>query len=69
MSRHSSSRNGNQLHQLTQVFIGLPLVDDGYLEDVVREAALRRRWEFMVSWQITKLPGGTAGPFNGRATF
>ena len=37
------------IHQITQVFIGLPLVDNGYLEDVAREAAERRRWEFMVS--------------------
>lgn len=57
------------IHQLTQVFIGLPLVDNGYLEDVAREAAQRERWAFMVSWQITKVPGGTAGPFNGLATF
>ena len=27
------------IHQLTQVFIGLPLVDNGYLEDVAKEAA------------------------------
>ena len=26
------------VHQMTQVFIGLPLVDNGYLEDVAREA-------------------------------
>ncbi len=57
------------IHQITQVFMGLPLVDNGYLEDVAREAAQRRRWEFMVSWQITKVPGGTAGPFNAIATF
>ena len=57
------------VHQLTQVFIGLPLVDNGYLEDVAREAAARSRWEFMVSWQITQVPGGTAGPFNAIATF
>ncbi len=57
------------IHQITQVFIGLPLVDNGYLEDVAREAARRQRWEFMVSWQITQVPGGTAGPFNALATF
>ncbi len=57
------------VHQMTQVFIGLPLVDNGYLEDVAREAARLERWEFMVSWQIPKVPGGTAGPFNGLATF
>ena len=57
------------IHTMTQVFIGLPLVDNGYLEDVAREAASRERWEFMVSWQITKVPNGTASPFNAIATF
>lgn len=57
------------VHQLTQVFIGLPLVDNGYLEDVAEEAAARERWEFMVSWQINRVPGGTASPFNALATF
>jgi hypothetical protein len=57
------------VHQVTQVNIGLPLVDNGYLEDAAREAAARRRWAFMVSWQITRVPGGTAAPFNAIATF
>ena len=57
------------VHDMTQVFLGLPLVDNGYREDVAREAAERRRWAFMVSWQITRVPGGTASPFNGLATF
>jgi hypothetical protein len=57
------------VHTLTQVIIGLPLVDNGYLEDVSREAASRQRWEFMVSWQITAVPDGTASPFNAIATF
>jgi kynurenine formamidase len=57
------------VHQLTQVTIGLPIVDNGYLEDVAREAAARRRWEFLVSWQIPRIVGGTAAPFNATATF
>jgi hypothetical protein len=57
------------IHTMTQIFIGLPLVDNGYLEDVAREAADRGRWEFMVSWQITQVPNGTASPFNAIATF
>ncbi len=57
------------VHTMTQVFLGLPLVDNGYLEDVAREAAARKRWEFMISWQITSVPGGTASPFNAIATF
>jgi hypothetical protein len=57
------------VHQLTQVNIGLPIVDNGYMEDVAREAAARRRWEFMVSLHIPKIVGGTAAPFNAIATF
>jgi len=57
------------IHQLTQVNLGLPIVDNGYLEDAAREAAARRRWAFMVSWQIPAIVGGTAAPFNAIATF
>jgi hypothetical protein len=57
------------IHQLTQVNIGLPLVDNGYLEDVAVEARNRRRWSFMISWQLNAIEGGTASPFNGIATF
>tara|TARA_B100000959_G_scaffold158906_1_gene166513 strand:+ start:21896 stop:22945 length:1050 start_codon:yes stop_codon:yes gene_type:complete len=57
------------IHDLTQVFLGLPLVDNGYLLDVAKEAAERRRWQFMVSWQISRVAGGTASPFNALATF
>jgi hypothetical protein len=54
---------------MTQVFLRLALVDNGYLEDVARKAESRQRWAFMVSWQITKAPNGTAGPFITIATF
>ncbi|MEQ8954270.1 MAG: cyclase family protein [Gammaproteobacteria bacterium] len=57
------------VHQLTQVNIGLPIVDNGYLEDVAREARRLQRWEFMVSVQINPVEGGTASPFNANATF
>jgi kynurenine formamidase len=60
---------GRPIHQLTQVNLGLPIVDNGYLEDAAREAAARRRWAFMVSWQIPAIVGGTAAPFNAIATF
>jgi hypothetical protein len=49
--------------------LGLPLVDNGYLEDVAREAERLQRWEFMVSWQLWDHEGGTASPFNAIATF
>lgn len=57
------------VHDITQVFIGLPLVDNGYFEDAAQTAARLGRWEFMISWQITKIPGGTASPFNAVGTF
>ena len=57
------------VHQLTQVTIGLPIVDNGYLKDVAETANRLQRWEFMTSIQINPVPGGTASPFNANATF
>ncbi len=57
------------VHTISMVAIGLPLVDNGYLEHVAREALRLQRWEFMLSWQINQSVGGTAVPFNGVATF
>jgi hypothetical protein len=61
--------SGRPVHTISMVVIGLPLVDNGYLEHLAREAARLKRWEFMVSWQINQSKGGTAVPFNGIATF
>jgi len=60
---------GRPVHTLSMVAMGLPLVDNGYLEDVAREAKRLQRWEFMVSWLINQSRGGTAVPFSGVATF
>jgi hypothetical protein len=57
------------IHQLTQVNMGLPLVDNAYTEDAAAEAARLKRWEFMLTLQIYQIPGGTASPFNALATF
>ncbi len=57
------------VHQLTQVNIGLPIVDNGYLKEVAEVARRLQRWEFMTSIQINPVPGGTASPFNAHATF
>ena len=61
--------SGRPVHTISMVAIGLPLVDNGYLEHVAREALRLQRWEFMISWQINQSLGGTAVPFNGVATF
>jgi hypothetical protein len=57
------------IHTLAIAVLGVPLIDNAYLEDVAREAAARKRWEFLVTAQFTRIPGGTATPFNALATF
>ena len=57
------------IHQITQVNMGLPIVDNAYLEDAAREAARLKRWEFMLTLHIFQIQGGTASPFNALATF
>jgi hypothetical protein len=51
------------------VNMGLPIADNVYLEDAVREAERLKRWEFMFTLHIYQIQGGTASPFNGLATF
>jgi kynurenine formamidase len=57
------------IHNIAQVYMGLPLVDNAYLEDVAREAAARKRWEFFITVAPTRIPGGSASPFNAMAIF
>jgi hypothetical protein len=60
---------GRPVHTLTIAIMGVPLVDNGYFEDVAKEAAGRKRWEFLTTVQFTRIPGGTATSFNALATF
>jgi hypothetical protein len=57
------------IHQITQVNMGLPIVDNAYLEDAAVEAARLKRWQFMFTLHIFQIQGGTASPFNALATF
>jgi len=57
------------IHDILLPVMGTPLVDNGYYENVAREAARLKRWEFMLSWSILRIPGGTASPFTALATF
>lgn len=57
------------IHQLTQVNLGLPIVDNGYLQEVAAMAARLQRWEFLTAIQILPIKGGTASPFNALASF
>jgi hypothetical protein len=57
------------VHTLAIAVLGVPLVDNGYFEDAAREAAARKRWEFLTAVQFTRIPGGTATTFNALAIF
>ena len=57
------------VHQMTQVMLGLPIVDNGWPEEAAKVATQLKRWEFMVSWHNLHIPGGTASPWNAVATF
>ena len=48
--------------------MGLPIVDNAYLEDAALEAE-RLKHEFMFTLHIFQIQGGTASPFNALATF
>jgi hypothetical protein len=60
---------GRPVHTLTQVNLGLPIVDNAYLEDAAEVAQRLQRWEFMFNLHIMAIQGGTASPFNANATF
>ena len=57
------------VHTLAIAVLGVPLVDNAYLEDVAKQAAALKRWEFLTTVQFTRVPGGTATTFNALATF
>jgi kynurenine formamidase len=57
------------LHNLLLVYFGMPLVDNGYFEDVAREAAARKRWEFFITVTPNRIEHGSASPFNAAAVF
>jgi kynurenine formamidase len=48
------------VHALTIAVMGVPLLDNACLEDVVKEAASRKHWTFLTTLQFTRVPGGTA---------
>ncbi|MQA92854.1 MAG: hypothetical protein GEU90_21960 [Gemmatimonas sp.] len=57
------------IHTHTQVELGLPIVDNAYLEDAAELADELDRWEFMFTLHIMQLRGATAAPFSALATF
>ena len=57
------------VHTLCLVGMGVPIFDNLDLELVGREAARRKRWEFLVSASPAAVPGATGSVFNPIATF
>lgn len=57
------------VHTLSIAIMGTPLVDNGYFEDAAVEAARLKRWDFFMTVQLTKIPGGTATTFNALGIF
>jgi kynurenine formamidase len=60
---------GAPIHALCLVAMGMPGFDEMDLELVAREAAKRKRWEFLVTAAPDAIPGGTGSLINPIATF
>ncbi len=57
------------IHSIAISIMGVPMIDNSYLEDVAAIASRLKRWEFMLSWAAMQVPNGTATPFTALATF
>jgi kynurenine formamidase len=57
------------IHQMALVAMGLYIFDNCDLEELAKEAAKRKRWEFMLTASPMAIAGGTGSPFNPIATF
>ena len=65
----SSVQGLQPVHTLCLVGMGVPIFDNLDLELVGREAARRKRWEFLVTAAPAAVPGATGAVFNPLATF
>lgn len=57
------------IHQVAIAGIGMPLVDNLRLDDLVAACAGHGRWEFLLSIAPLRIPGGTGCPVNPIAVF
>jgi kynurenine formamidase len=57
------------LHNILLVYMGMPLIDNGYFEDAAREAAARKQWTFFITVAPNRIENGSASPFNAAAVF
>ena len=57
------------VHNFSLVYLGIHIFDALDLTAVAREAAARKRWEFLLTVVPLAIPGGTGSPVNPIATF
>jgi kynurenine formamidase len=57
------------IHELVLVAMGMPIFDNCDLEQIGKEAAKRKRWEFLVTASPAAVPGATGSVLNPIATF
>ena len=60
---------GNPFHQIGLVAMGLWLLDNANLEDLVRACEERSRWDFLLTIAPLRIEGGTGSPVNPIAMF
>ncbi|MCW2738058.1 cyclase family protein [Nocardioides sp.] len=57
------------IHALALAAMGMPLLDNVYLESLALTCERQNRWEFHCSIAPLRVPGGTGSPVNPIATF
>lgn len=57
------------VHVITIVFMGLPLLDNAYLDDLAAACREEKRWEFLLTINPLNVRGGTGSPVNPVAIF
>jgi kynurenine formamidase len=60
---------GLPIHQLVLVAMGIHIFDNCDLEQLSKEAARRKRWEFLLTAAPMAIGGGTGSPINPIATY
>src|SRR5207247_9066750 len=59
----------NAVHNFVQAILGIHILDRADLEALSEAAALRNRWEFMLTVTPLALPNATGSPVNPIAMF
>jgi len=57
------------IHQVAIAGMGMTLVDNLRLDDLIEACAAHQRWEFLLSVAPLRIPGGTGSPVNPIAIF